>query len=719
MFHKQMKIPAIIVLSKKQLRLACVYAALTLATCAAAEPASLLEGKGAADAVAKLTEKMKAPVRVLLIEITPASLTLQVQDPAAPTHINEYKYARRPGVLASLGDAAVSGPEPVQLSLINPRLEENLFTLTEVNLAAVPETIREALKRVKVEGGSVQEVTIRRQQLLNQSGPVEWSIYVRSPRESATAYADATGKINRLDLSGTTRAEMLDLTQGGEMLTDAIAQIREKFGATPVFTKFSISTKSLSFRIRDPKNPADSTGYYWDINGIEKSTDLMPPEVRRRMGEGVRDELLFSIDDVDWSRLPALRKGALEKAAVPGGHISSIDVDRPPTEGDAKPVRWKFDVRAGLLGEGTVVEFDAKSGAFTRMNLPKSRQAAVNYVEPETARRAIAAIGRELNRAVGFVEIMLSKEKASATGPLSEKPEVIRQFFYTENDGLQPFGLGDPRNPFHQGFNKTWLFTVAELEPVLPKLAELQRKTLERLKVKEGMVQRVTFFRHSVFYPQNRKVLVEIRVENSKGEDGRVVYDLQGAEIDVVGGAPESKPDSSSEAEAPANFRPLGITDATPARVKKFNSHFDALQALIDKYGQTRWYKMKVSAPGDLSTLPREEFLKYKKMQSEILERVDQILKVYAERNPPSDAIATSKAKPPARRREFWEAHRAAWEASCQQAKVQDENWAEWIAAGIPENESQHKPWQKEFTRLEGVMDAAGKRIKELSPPKE
>ena len=69
MFHKQRKVPAIIVQSRKQLRLACVSAVLTIATCAAAEPATLFEEKGAANAVAKLTEKMKARVRVLLIEI--------------------------------------------------------------------------------------------------------------------------------------------------------------------------------------------------------------------------------------------------------------------------------------------------------------------------------------------------------------------------------------------------------------------------------------------------------------------------------------------------------------------------------------------------------------------------------------------------------------------------------------------------------------------------
>ena len=62
------------------------------------------------------------------------------------------------------------------------------------------------------------------------------------------------------------------------------------------------------------------------------------------------------------------------EAAVPGGNISSIDVDRPSTQGEAKPVRWKFDVRAGILGESSTVEFDAKSGALARLNSPKSRQ---------------------------------------------------------------------------------------------------------------------------------------------------------------------------------------------------------------------------------------------------------------------------------------------------------------------------------------------------------
>ena len=67
---------------------------------AAARPASLFEGKGLAEAVAKVTRKLRTPVRVLKIEIEPATVTMQVQDPAAPTHIDEYRYTRMSGVLS-------------------------------------------------------------------------------------------------------------------------------------------------------------------------------------------------------------------------------------------------------------------------------------------------------------------------------------------------------------------------------------------------------------------------------------------------------------------------------------------------------------------------------------------------------------------------------------------------------------------------------------------
>ena len=186
----------------------------------------------------------------------------------------------------------------------------------------------------------------------------------------------------------------------------------------------------------------------------------------------------------------------------------------------------------------------------------------------------------------------------------------------------------------------------------------------------------------------------------------------------MVGGGSESEPSPSNEEEAPANLRPLGITDATPARVKKFDSFFASFLKLNKKFGETKVSKLRKTAPEKVLTLPRAEFEKFWKVQCDILESVDGMLKVFAERTPPSDSIASSEVRPHVRQREFWEAYRKVWDACCEQAKVLEKNWAEWVAIGNPPDAPDKKPWQQEVDRLQGEIEAAQKRVDELSPKK-
>ena len=63
-------------------------------------------------------------------------------------------------------------------------------------------------------GGAVQSIEIsRRVNLLPTPsyGDIRWAIYVASPRESATVYADAEGTIIGGDLSNTNRARQRDI----------------------------------------------------------------------------------------------------------------------------------------------------------------------------------------------------------------------------------------------------------------------------------------------------------------------------------------------------------------------------------------------------------------------------------------------------------------------------------------------------------------------------
>jgi len=161
-----------------------IVCALLLAACSKkSPPPTLFESNVATAAAAQITAKLHPPVRVLQIEITPDSLSMQVQDPAAPTHVDEYGYSR-------VG-TSVSGPTPVQLQLINPKLEENLFNLEDVNLAAVPEAVQEAIKQTALEGGGTVERIVIKRTLgiwpVPRNGDVQWTISVRSPRETASA----------------------------------------------------------------------------------------------------------------------------------------------------------------------------------------------------------------------------------------------------------------------------------------------------------------------------------------------------------------------------------------------------------------------------------------------------------------------------------------------------------------------------------------------------
>jgi hypothetical protein len=209
-------------------------------------------------------------------------------------------------------------------------------------------------------------------------------------------------------------------------------------------------------------------------------------------------------------------------------------------------------------------------------------------------------------------------------------------------------------------------------------------------------------------------VLLEIRAANPKGQDGRVVYDLQGAEIDVVGGAPDQA-EAANDAEAPPQLRTLGMTDATPARVKKFDGQLAAFLKLNQKFGESPWYKMRDDDHEKFASLSRAEFRKYGKIQCDMLGAVDGMLKVFAERTPPSDEIASSKATPKARSRKFWETYRNVWDACCEQSKLLDKNWEEWKTIGNPPDAPDKKPWQQEVDRLQGEIDAAQKRVNEFS----
>src|SRR5450432_2345922 len=253
--------------------LCLALAAHLLSGCSDQPDQGLFEGTAAQEAIKKVSEKLKAPVRVFKIVIRPGKLTIQVQSSVSPRQLNELTYDDS-SELAGLIFPVVSAPRVVSPDLINPNLEENLFNLAQVNLRAVPAAVGEAVRRLAlVGGGAAQSVTIQRQVRILpdiSSGDVQWVIAVRGPSESASATTDAQGRLVHVDLRNTGRAQTLDYTQDAEMLADTIGRIREQFGSGSIYRKINVSRTYIAVMVRDAENPQETRKYMCDLSGIRQ-----------------------------------------------------------------------------------------------------------------------------------------------------------------------------------------------------------------------------------------------------------------------------------------------------------------------------------------------------------------------------------------------------------------------------------------------------------------
>jgi hypothetical protein len=518
---------------------ALLLALLFLVGCSPRANQNLFQGTACQEAVKKILEKAKGRSRALNVEIKTDKLIIQLQDPAAPTHIDEFSYRKLPGVLGMFLPE-VSGPTAVRLNLINPNLEENLFDLDQVNFAAVPEAVAAAVRRVALDGGgTVDAITIQRKIRIlpaPSSGDIEWHVDVHGPRESATAYADAQGRITHLDLSGTQRAKTLDYTRDPVMLTEAIGRIRSSFGSEAIYNHFTVSRLNVAFTVRDEKDPKATQDYSCDISAIRQSVLDKMFKIPKDPFAQERD--YFSIDDADWSKVASIGKVALEKIVVPNAQIFNVELIKPgPKLLKPQKLRWRVRILEGSFGESGYAEFDPKSGELTAVELPPSQVKAVNFLEPAQTSTLLSKIREDFTAGAPFMEISVDDRGATVKATSAAKPDELESYSYDAKKRAEPtwsHSPGFPKSPFDLNFDQHDLFSAAEFQAFEPRVADLEKKTLERLPIADAKVTRLTWFRKSPFYPRNKKVLLEVRTEGRQGRSGRVVWDSSGSIVDVV-----------------------------------------------------------------------------------------------------------------------------------------------------------------------------------------
>ena len=297
----------------------------------AALKANLFEGDNAEKAVAEIKSKIGKPFRVTEIVIEKDELKISAQDPNKPQNVDEYRYA----------GGFVTGPNPVKLNAIFDNVEKSSFPIDEINFAAVPQMIADALKETAIEGGEVEKLTFQRGFALTENdagalGNARWSIEIVGTRENASATANPQGKIIGVNLSQTSRAKNYKATNREE-LEKAQKALRETFGAGGKVVKIVIYESYVFPTLLHPQNPNVTEDYKYDLNGLTKGGFVSTTFTGKK-------EELFSLDDVDLTKVPEFIERTKTRTGLSDGKVTSISIQRETVSVMDKTYFMEIDV---------------------------------------------------------------------------------------------------------------------------------------------------------------------------------------------------------------------------------------------------------------------------------------------------------------------------------------------------------------------------------------
>jgi hypothetical protein len=475
--------------------------------------------------------------RVLKIEVDPNVVTIEAQDPHNLKHVNRWRCVNR--VLGFIPVRWVTGPEAVDLQLLDPDLEANLFDLDAVAFSATSKLERAAIERAHMEDAAViTHMEIARQTFIlprPTSGDIRWTLDITSGREHAEVFANAQGVIIGADLSGTQRAKSLNLFMEPELMVDAAAAFRAALGTEPILTAVGIDAKMVSFstNIRDTTFgklisglPATSS-FTWSLDGLIQRLGKI--DINAQMG--TLGPAPFSVDDVDWTILNKLEADSLAKVAIPQAHITRLGVEKSSAGPGGPVLTWTVEV-TDPGGEVTSVVADTK-GAIARVVLPESRRPKIVWLDPAALAGAISRIGAIFGPNARIASIVADDRGGRIT---VDDPANGGQpsTFDLSADGVTHAGItfslasAGPR------------FGVADLASLTEqKIAKLEAEALKKLgEGKTVYLESVSIGPHPLVRRAGARA-IEVRVrdvpeDSVRAAYGWIVYDFDGRVLDFV-----------------------------------------------------------------------------------------------------------------------------------------------------------------------------------------
>ena len=498
----------------------------------------------AARAAGRVSEALGRTPEAHTIRITEKEVNLILRG-AKAGDVDEWR-VRQATRLLFFESEVVSGPAARSAPAMVADITSGLFPLDAIPLAKVDQIATRAIGYARLEGGgTVQSIEIsKRVNLLPTPsyGPIRWTIYVASPRESATVYADAEGTIIGGDLSNTARARLMDFFKDDDWPKEqALESLTSVIGSKPIIRDLTVYPKSVQVKADHPSIAETTVGYSWDISGVTRSPITSP------MFPGTSALPGFSLADVDLSRLAMIRDKAKEAWQNDKSTMSYMML-KLSTDGPGKPeLRWV--VHFTDLGEpGEMTLFTASGtvevttdGTVRVANLPDARKPKRNWLDPDMTEKTLGVMAEQFGKNARFAEISVSRDSMRILAEVPDTPGTMRD--YNVNDrGVTASSM---MMPWDSEFRPERLFRMSDIAFFsAAKLNELTARTFSRLQVGSEMpLSRYTFSIGQLMSPDGSfmvpspdgKVTLEIRLESPDGwKGGRVTYSSTGEEMDIV-----------------------------------------------------------------------------------------------------------------------------------------------------------------------------------------
>ena len=157
----------------------------------------------------------------------------------------------------------------------------------------------------------------------------------------------------------------------------------------------------------------------------------------------------------------------------------------------------------------------------------------------------------------------------------------------------------------------------------------------------------------------------------------------------------------------------------TPKRLLGFIS---TVETISERLVASRWMQaLATRDPARVRTLTRRDLEDARAIYRDLLDSIDQTLKVFAEAESKRIDVSGASNMPGANRPETWRVAREGYSAAYDYMGVIDQHWDEWLANPFPDDETDLKAWQVDMLRLAGVTATRAKQFKALleskSPP--